>query len=34
MSNIHPTAVVEKGAQIADSAEIGAFCYVRRRENR
>ena len=28
MSNIHPTAVVEKGAQIADSAEIGAFCYV------
>lgn len=28
MTNIHPTAVVEKGAQIADSAEIGAFCFV------
>ena len=28
MANIHPTAVIENGAQIADSAEIGAFCYV------
>ena len=28
MANIHPTAVIESGAQIADSAEIGAFCYV------
>ena len=28
MTNIHPTAVIEKGAQIAETAEIGAFCYV------
>ena len=28
MSNIHPTAVVEEGAQIAASAHIGPFCYV------
>jgi UDP-N-acetylglucosamine acyltransferase len=28
MKNIHPTAVVEEGAQIALSAKIGPFCYV------
>ncbi len=25
---IHPTAIVEKGAQIADDAEVGPFCYI------
>lgn len=28
MSQIHPTSVIEPGAQIADSAEIGPFCHV------
>lgn len=28
MSNIHPTAVIEKGAQIAASAKIGPFCVI------
>ena len=28
MSNIHPSAVVEDGAQIADTAKIGPFCFV------
>lgn len=28
MSNIHPSAVVETGAQIAATAKIGPFCYV------
>ncbi len=28
MSNIHPTAVVEPGAQIADDVVIGPFCFV------
>ena len=28
MTNIHPSAVVEQGAQIASSAEIGPFCYI------
>ena len=28
MTKIHPTAVVEDGAQIAASAEIGPFCWV------
>jgi len=28
MSNIHPSAVVEDGAQIAATAKIGPFCYV------
>ncbi len=28
MAKIHPTAVVEDGAQIAKSAEIGPFCWV------
>ncbi len=28
MANIHSTAVVEDGAQIASSAEIGPFCWV------
>ena len=28
MSNIHPTAVIEDGAQIAASAKIGPFCVV------
>ena len=28
MANIHPTAFVEDGAKIADSAEIGPFCWV------
>ena len=28
MTNIHPTAVIEDGAQIAASAKIGPFCYI------
>ncbi len=28
MSHIHPTAVIESGAQIADDVSIGPFCYV------
>lgn len=28
MSKIHPTAVIENGAQIAETAEIGPFCVV------
>lgn len=28
MVNIHPTAVIENGAQIDDTAEIGPFCWV------
>ena len=28
MNRIHPTAVVEPGAQIADDVSIGPFCYV------
>ena len=28
MSNIHPTAVIEDGAQIAASAKIGPFCVI------
>lgn len=28
MSNIHPTAIIEEGAQIADSASIGPFCII------
>lgn len=28
MTNIHPTAVVEDGAQISPTAEIGPFCWV------
>lgn len=28
MTNIHPTAVIESGAQIAASAKIGPFCWV------
>ena len=28
MSHIHPTAVIEPGAQIADDAKVGPFCYV------
>ena len=28
MAKIHATAVVEDGAQIADSAEIGPFCWI------
>jgi UDP-N-acetylglucosamine acyltransferase len=28
MSTIHPTAVVNKEAEIADDVEIGAFCYI------
>ena len=28
MAKIHPTAVIEDGAQIAESAEIGPFCWV------
>lgn len=28
MSNIHPTAVVEPGAQLADDVVIGPFCFV------
>ena len=30
MSNIHPTAVVELGAQLADDVVIGPFCFVGR----
>lgn len=28
MAKIHPSAVVENGAQIAESAEIGPFCWI------
>lgn len=28
MTKIHPTAVIENGAQIADSAEIGPLCWI------
>lgn len=28
MSNIHPTAVIELGARIADTAAVGPYCYV------
>lgn len=28
MPQIHPTAVIDRGAQIADDAQIGPFCYV------
>lgn len=28
MTNIHPSAVIENGAQIAQSAEIGPFCFI------
>lgn len=28
MSKIHPTAIIEDGAQIAESAEIGPFCVI------
>ncbi len=28
MAKIHPTAVIEDGAQIAQSAEIGPFCWI------
>lgn len=28
MANIHPTAVVESGAQIDETAEIGPFCWI------
>jgi UDP-N-acetylglucosamine acyltransferase len=28
MANIHPTAVIENGAQIDETAEIGPFCWV------
>lgn len=28
MANIHPSAVIEDGAQIASTAEIGPFCWV------
>lgn len=28
MSKIHPTAVIENGAQIAETAEIGPFCVI------
>ena len=28
MPNIHPTSIVEDGAQIADDAEIGPFCCI------
>ncbi|MBC2603067.1 acyl-ACP--UDP-N-acetylglucosamine O-acyltransferase [Puniceicoccus vermicola] len=28
MPTIHPTAVIEDGAQISDSAEIGAYAYI------
>jgi len=28
MSKIHPTAVIEDGAQIAQTAEIGPFCWI------
>jgi len=28
MANIHPTAVIESGAQIAESATIGPFCVI------
>ena len=33
MPNIHPSAVVEPGAEIADDATIGPFCYVQNKVN-
>ena len=32
MSNIHPTAVIEDGAQIAASAKIGPFCVIGKKQ--
>ncbi|MDR3229162.1 MAG: acyl-ACP--UDP-N-acetylglucosamine O-acyltransferase [Puniceicoccales bacterium] len=28
MANIHPTAIIEDGAQLADSATVGAYAYI------
>lgn len=28
MANIHPTAIIEKGAKIAENVEIGAYAYI------
>ncbi|MEI8295244.1 MAG: acyl-ACP--UDP-N-acetylglucosamine O-acyltransferase, partial [Alphaproteobacteria bacterium] len=28
MSNIHPTSVIEPGAQLADDVSVGPFCYI------
>ena len=28
MAKIHPSAIIENGAQIADSAEIGPLCWI------
>ena len=28
MSKIHPTAIIEDGAQIAQTAEIGPMCWI------
>lgn len=28
MGNIHPSAVIEEGAQIAASAKVGPFCVI------
>jgi len=28
MGNIHPTAIIEDGAQIAEDAKIGAYCHI------
>jgi len=27
-SNIHPTAIIEEGAQVSETAKVGPFCYV------
>lgn len=34
MTNIHPTAIIEKGAELDDGAEVGAYAYIGSRENR
>lgn len=28
MTNIHPTAIIEKGAELDDGAEVGAYAYI------
>ena len=28
MANVHPTAIIEKGAQLADDVTIGPFCHI------
>ena len=28
MTNIHPTAIIEKGAQLDDNVQVGAYAYI------